>query len=213
MQKIPSLLIIGNSNVGKSSITRLLVKNPKLLKGKTGKAPGSTLLIKPIFQPDMPYQIIDLPGFGYMRQASKRREEHIKNKIVVHIEKHHGDYFLALLVINILRIEDEIQKYFIDNKKTIPLTFELINFLREFNIPLLVILNKIDKVSNYDKNKKISLFIQAAREYNIPLSEFKNLQILKMNSIPYLEFSALKKTNLHNLRKLIKHFLILNEQS
>ena len=59
----PSLLIIGNSNVGKSSITRLLLPNPKKFKGKRGKIPGSTLLIKPITQSGLPYQIIDLPGF------------------------------------------------------------------------------------------------------------------------------------------------------
>jgi len=56
---IPSLLIIGNSNVGKSSITRLLLPNPKIFKGKIGKSPGSTLLIKPISQPNLPYKIID----------------------------------------------------------------------------------------------------------------------------------------------------------
>ena len=106
MQEKPVLLIIGNSNVGKSSITRLLVPNPKSFKGKTGKKPGSTLLIKSIFQPNMQYQIVDLPWFGYMKHASKRREEHIKGIIVRYIEKHHLECFLALIIINILRIED-----------------------------------------------------------------------------------------------------------
>ncbi len=203
-----SLLVIGNSNVGKSSITRLLVSNPKAFKGKSGKSPGSTLLIKPVFQSNMAYKIVDLPGFGYMKQASKRREEHIKSKIVVHIEKHHQDYFLALLILNILRIEDEIQKYHIENKESIPLTFELITFLREFDIPVLILLNKIDKLSILDKNKRISLLADAAQDYNIPISEFKDIDELSMTYIPYLEFSALKKTNLHNLKKIIKHFLI-----
>ncbi|MFX1467859.1 MAG: GTPase, partial [Promethearchaeota archaeon] len=76
MNKKPSLLIIGNSNVGKSSITRLLLPNPRKFKGKTGKIPGSTLLIKPISQPNLSYQIVDLPGFGFMKKTSHRREEH-----------------------------------------------------------------------------------------------------------------------------------------
>jgi GTP-binding protein EngB required for normal cell division len=42
MNEKPSLLIIGNSNVGKSSITKLLLPNPKIFKGKIGKSPGST---------------------------------------------------------------------------------------------------------------------------------------------------------------------------
>ena len=211
MQEKPILLIIGNSNVGKSSITRLLVPNPKLLKGKTGKTPGSTLLIKPIFQPNMQYQIVDLPGFGYMKHASKRREEHIKRRIVSYIEKHHQDCFLALIIINILRIEDEIQKYYIDNQTTIPLSFELISFLRELSLPLLIVINKIDKVSNLDKKKSILLFVETSRDYNIPIYEFKNITDLSNNFINYIEFSALKKTNLHDLTKIIKYFLITSD--
>lgn len=204
----PTLLIIGNSNVGKSSITRLLVPNPKELKGKRGKKPGSTLLIKPIDQPKMNYQIVDLPGFGYMKSASKRREEHIKRQIVVYIEKHHQNCFLALIVVNILRIKDEIQKYYINNQITIPLTFELINFLREFDLPVVIVVNKIDKVSNLDKKRSISVFVETAKDFNISLLEFKNIDNLIENEIIYIEFSALKKTNLHNLIKIIKNSLI-----
>jgi GTP-binding protein EngB required for normal cell division len=188
-----------------------LVPNPKSFKGKTGKKPGSTLLIKTIFQPNMQYQIVDLPGFGYMKHASKRREEHIKGNIVRYIEKHHLDCFLALIIINILRIEDEIQKYYIKNEETIPLSFELINFLREFELPILIVINKIDKLSNLDKNKSISLFIETSRDYNIPIFEFKNISDLSNNFIYYLEFSALKKTNLHELKKIIKHLLIMSD--
>ena len=135
MKEKPSLLIIGNSNVGKSSITKLLLPNPKQYKGKTGKTPGSTLLIKPVTQKNLPYQIVDLPGFGYMKNSSRRREEHIKKQIVVHIEKNHENYILGLVVINILRIEDEINKYFIENKKTVPLSFEVCESSRSFMYP------------------------------------------------------------------------------
>jgi len=93
MKDKPSLLIIGNSNVGKSSITRLLLPNPKKFKGKVGKKPGSTLLIKPINQEKLPYHIVALPGCGYLRHSSHRREEHIKIQIVLHIEKYHSKYF------------------------------------------------------------------------------------------------------------------------
>ncbi|MFX0076028.1 MAG: GTPase, partial [Candidatus Hermodarchaeota archaeon] len=53
MKKKPNLLIIGNSNVGKSSIARLLLTNPKKYKGKAGKQPGSTLLIKTVDLPQI----------------------------------------------------------------------------------------------------------------------------------------------------------------
>ncbi|MHA2185967.1 MAG: GTPase, partial [Promethearchaeota archaeon] len=78
MNEKPSLLIIGNANVGKSSITKLLLPNPRHFKGKIGKTPGSTLMIKPISQQNLPYKIVDLPGFGYTKHSSRRRSEHIK---------------------------------------------------------------------------------------------------------------------------------------
>ncbi len=203
----PSLLIIGNSNVGKSSITKLLLPNPRKFKGKTGKKPGSTLLIKPLKIPQMPYDILDLPGFGYMKSPSRRREEHIKKQLVVHIEKHHDEYFFGLVVINILRIEDELKKYHFQSQITIPLTFELIKFLKEFDIPLLVVLNKIDKISVFDKKRIISLFINTAKDYGLNLIHVNERIDNDRSKTPYLEFSALKKTNLPKLKRTINTHL------
>ena len=203
MKDKPSLLIIGNSNVGKSSITRLLLPNPRKFKGKAGKQPGSTLLIKPIEFPQMPYKIVDLPGFGYMKVSSRRREEHIKKQIVIHIEKHHEEYFFGLVILNFLRIEDELTKYFIKNNTAIPLTFELIKFLKEFEIPLLVILNKMDKISVFDKKRIISLLINSAKAYGLNLIQIADEKVKDSNEISYLEFSAIKKTNLDKLKKVL----------
>jgi len=203
----PSLLIIGNSNVGKSLVTKLLLPNPRKFKGKTGKRPGSTLLIKAIKIPQMPYDILDLPGFGYMKSPSRRREEHIKKQLVVHIEKHHNKYFFGLVIVNILRIEDELKKYHFQSQITIPLTFELIKFLEEFDIPLLVVLNKIDKISVFDKKRIISLFINTAKEYGLNLIHVNEKISNDRSKTPYLEFSALKKTNLDKLKRTINTHL------
>ncbi len=203
MKYKPSLLVIGNSNVGKSSITRLLLPNPKKYKGKAGKQPGSTLIIKSVEFPQMPYKIVDLPGFGYLKGSSRRREEHIKKQLVIHIEKNHNEFFLGLVVLNIIRIEDELKKYYIENKTTIPLTFELIKFLSEFEIPLLVILNKIDKTSVFDRKRLISLLIASAKDYGLNLVQVTDEYVRINKEIPYLKFSALKKTNLDKLKRII----------
>jgi GTP-binding protein EngB required for normal cell division len=207
MNDKPSLLIIGNSNVGKSSITRLLLPNPRAFKGKIGKSPGSTSLIKPITQSNLPYKIIDLPGFGYTKHSSHRREEHIKKQIVIHIEKHYKDYFFGLVVLNILRIEDEINKYYINDKKTIPLSFELVQFLKEFKIPILIVINKIDKVSTFDKSKIISLLLKSTKEFNLNLVHLNDYEFNNKSDIPYLEFSALKKINLKDIKLIIQKYL------
>jgi GTP-binding protein EngB required for normal cell division len=207
MSDKPSLLIIGNSNVGKSSITRLLLPNPRQFKGKIGKSPGSTLLLKPIEQHNLPYKIVDLPGFGHTRHTSRRRTEHIKTQIVRHIEKHNKDYFIGLVVINILRIEDELERYFITDKETIPLSFELIQFLKEFKIPLLIIINKIDKLSTFDKDRIIQMFLKSAKEYDLNIIHLQNYSYMSKFEIPYLEFSVLKKWNLKELKQAIQSYL------
>ncbi|GAG99441.1 unnamed protein product, partial [marine sediment metagenome] len=181
--------------------------SPKKFKGKAGKQPGSTLLIKSIEFPQMPYKIVDLPGFGYMNSSSRRREEHIKKQLVIHIEKHHGDYFFSLVILNFLRIEDELKKYNLENNTSIPLTFELIKFLKEFDIPLLVILNKADKVSVFDKKRIISLLIDSAKDYGLNLVQITYEENKVHMKIPYLEFSAIKRTNLDKLKRIIKVFL------
>lgn len=205
MREDPALLIIGNSNVGKSTITKHLLPRSGEYKGKVGKTPGSTLLIKPVFQDGMRYQIVDLPGFGYLKKESQRREEHIKKKLVSHIEHHHDKYFLGLVVINVLRIEDELEKYFYKNEETIPLSFEMITFLLEYEIPLIILLNKIDKVSVFDERRIINLFVDTAARYGLKVVPLENFDYEYQYAIPYLKFSALNKTNLGNLKKAIDY--------
>jgi GTP-binding protein EngB required for normal cell division len=203
----PRLLIIGNANTGKSTITKLLLSNPSEYKGKIGKTPGSSLLIKPIHQEDMQYEIVDLPGFGFAKKSSHRREEHIKKQTISHIEKHHRRYFLGLVVINILRIEDELEKYFYKKKQTIPLSFELITFLLEFAIPLIILINKVDKVSVFDKRRIITYFVNTARQYGLNLVHLDDFGYDYAQALPYLEFSALKKTNLGDLKQALYYVL------
>jgi len=142
-----------------------------------------------------------------MKDSSRRREEHLKKQIVIHIEKHHDEYFFGLIVLNFLRIEDELKKYFMENDTAIPLSFELIKFLKEFEIPLLVILNKIDKISVFDKKRIISLLINSAKAYELNLVQITVEEVVGYNEIPYLEFSAIKKTNLDKLKRIINTFL------
>jgi GTP-binding protein EngB required for normal cell division len=199
----PLLLIMGNSNVGKSTITRILLNKPSAYKGKTGKIPGSTLLIRTVSQPSMPFQIVDLPGFGYMRDPSQRREEHIKKQIVLFIEKNYEKFFCALVVINILRTEDELQKYYYDNNKTVPLTYELIKFLKEFGINPLIAMNKVDKVSNYDRDRIIDLLIDVGNQFALEIVKFENFSQKDDERTPILALSAIKKYNLGKLRDFI----------
>ena len=83
----PRLVLLGNSNVGKSSITRYLLNKKKLTIGKIGKRAGSTVTLKLYSDPSNPYQIVDLPGFGAMTRTSKDAKNKIHNRIIRYVEK------------------------------------------------------------------------------------------------------------------------------
>jgi hypothetical protein len=64
-------------------------------------------------------------------------------------------------------------------------------------------------VSNFDKDKIISFLVDSAEEYGLNLISFDEFDIENKTEIPFLEFSALKKTNLHKLKQIIKIYLDL----
>lgn len=200
----PVLIIIGNSNVGKTSITRYLVSNPKKFKGKTGKIPGTTLLLKKIQDPLMPFDILDLPGFGFMKRSSRRRTEHIRKMIIIHIEKHFKEFFLGIVVVNALRIRDELEKWFYKSEETIPLTFEFINLFKEFNTPVLVVLNKIDKLNLIDRKKIETFFFDSATKFGLKLVKFNEFKGFDSSAFPVLMTSALKKIGIKELKEIVE---------
>jgi len=200
----PVLIIIGNSNSGKTSLTRYLVSNPKKFKGKTGKIPGTTLLLKKIQDPLMPFDILDLPGFGFMKRSSRRRTEHIKKMIIIHIEKHFKEFFLGIIVVNALRIRDELEKWFYKSEETIPLTFEFINLFKEFNTPVLVVLNKIDKLNLIDRKKIETFFFDSATKFGLKPVKFNEFKGFDGVVFPVLMTSAFKRIGIKELKEIVE---------
>ena len=73
---------------------------------------------------------------------------------------------------------------------------------------------KIDKISNIDKKRIITFFMENAKYYRIDiinLDDYYNNQ--NETKIPYLEFSALKKTNLGKLNHFINQYFSKKNKS
>ena len=68
----PEVVVVGRSNVGKSSMVNALGDNRTL--ARVSSIPGKTRLVI-VFDVDGRFRIVDLPGYGYARvaQATKRR--------------------------------------------------------------------------------------------------------------------------------------------
>ena len=123
-QNLPTVVLCGRSNVGKSSFINSLF-NTKL--AKTSSHPGKTRSIN-YYLVENKFFLVDLPGFGYARVSKSERDawQHLLEK-----------YFSLNKNIN-------LAVHIIDSRHDqMQLDIELNEFLHNQNIPYFVILNKI----------------------------------------------------------------------
>jgi len=126
---LPEYAFIGRSNVGKSSLINMLVRNKKL--AKTSSKPGKTQTINH-FLINKDWYLVDLPGYGYASISKTMREKWSK---MIH------DYLLFrenLQVVFVL-VDSRLEPQKID--------LDFINGLGEDGIPFAVIFTKTDKLS------------------------------------------------------------------
>jgi GTP-binding protein len=148
---IPELVMIGRSNVGKSSFINCLC-NRKNLAYKS-KTPGKTRLIN-LYQINEDLIITDLPGYGY---AKRSKDELIdwKKRIEEYILKREQ----IICTIHLIDARHDIQKN----------DFQMREWLNFYEIPTLTILTKIDYVSKSKINNTIQ---KAEKELNCQVLGF-----------------------------------------
>ncbi len=196
----PRLCLIGNSNVGKSSLTKLLLSHPKWYKGKIGKTPGSTVRLTIINDPILNYHVIDLPGFGRMTKLSRSSEEFIQNQILKYLRLDKDNIFLTLLVIAMDRLKDELEKWYFQNEKTIPLSIEFIQYFNKNQIPCLVILNKSDKLNRYQRDDIKKTFFRVLSDFDIEIDNLKS----KQSTLDVIECSTKTKQGIKEIKQIIR---------
>ena len=139
----------GRSNCGKSSVLNAITNNKKL--AKTSKTPGRTQSIN-VFEIDKKkqFKIIDLPGYGYAKVSKSIRADW-----GVSIDNYLNKRKCLKALVIIMDIRHPLKE---DD-------LTLINWCEANNLPLIVLLNKSDKLS---KNK-------ASREQLLAINELEGL--------------------------------------
>ena len=132
-------LLVGRSNVGKSSFINTLVNRKNI--ARTSAIPGKTQTLNFYLINDLFY-LVDVPGYGFAKVSKK-----LKNKFGMIIEdylKERENLKMVFMLVDFRHkpTEDDVLMY---------------NYLKYYNIHVTIIATKIDKVSknNYEKNKKI----------------------------------------------------------
>lgn len=130
-------LLVGRSNVGKSSFINTLINRKNF--ARTSATPGKTQTLN-FFLINDEFYIVDVPGYGFARVSKK-----LKNKFGMIIEdylesRHNLRNVFMLVDFRHKPTSDDVMMY---------------NFLKYYNIPVTIVATKADKVkkSMYDKNK------------------------------------------------------------
>lgn len=125
---MPEFLILGRSNVGKSSLINALTKRKML--AKTSSKPGKTRTMN-FFLIDNKFYIIDAPGYGYASKSYGERQDY--GKYIEECLFENENLKLTFLLIDSLvgPTKDDILMY---------------EYLKYHNINIKIICTKVDKV-------------------------------------------------------------------
>ena len=132
------LVLVGRSNVGKSSVIRQLTGKRALI----GKRPGVTR--RPYRYRCGELEVVDMPGFGFMTRVSRERQEQIKTGIVRYLERNRKEILFALEVIDVRAFSEIVERW--ERRGQVPVDVEMFQFLRELKLRPIVVANKIDLI-------------------------------------------------------------------
>ena len=143
--KLPEVLLLGRSNVGKSSIINMLSNNSKL--AKVSSTQGKTKLIN-FFLFNNEFVLVDLPGYGYA-ETSKLEQQRWGKMIDGFIEKTENLACAVLLVdIRHAPTAQDIQ---------------MLDYLTFNNIPVTIVATKYDKIKKAERMKKVADIAKALK--------------------------------------------------
>ena len=135
--ELPEFIMLGRSNVGKSSFLNTLVNRKNL--ARISSKPGKTNTIN-FFNVEDEFYLVDVPGYGY---ADTSKEEIRKFGLMVeeYLEKRKELKRVFLLI-------DFRHKPTSDDKL-------MYDFLKYYQIPVTIVATKADKVSSREKEKNL----------------------------------------------------------
>ena len=146
----PEIVVVGRSNVGKSSFINAFCQRKKL--AYVGNTPGKTRLIN-FFLIDEAWVLVDVPGYGYAKMSKS---------MLVQMGKMMDEYFLERKQISaVISLVDSRHEPTQDD-------IDMINYLKELGIPVIVVATKIDKVA---KTKRIKALKVVSQKLQIPLKD------------------------------------------
>ena len=137
----PEFLLVGRSNVGKSSFINSVLGRKNL--AHTSATPGKTQTLN-FYIVNNQFYLIDVPGYGYAA-VDKKTQSKFGMMIEEYLEKRTELKRVFMLIdFRLKPTEDDLLMY---------------NFLKYYNLPVTVIATKADKVSGSKKEKNLKVIL------------------------------------------------------
>ena len=136
----PEVLVVGKSNVGKSSLINALCDKKRL--AFTSSKPGHTRLLN-YYDIDKKFYIVDAPGYGYAKGGID-----LDRLFAEMMDSYFSNNRELKLVLVLLDARREISN---DDQETI-------DYIKESGFPYFIVITKIDKVNQKEKaalNKRL----------------------------------------------------------
>ena len=139
----PEFLLVGRSNVGKSSFINAILSRNNL--AYISSKPGKTQTLN-FYSVNGEFYLIDVPGYGYASTDKKTQTK------------------FGLMIEEYLEKRKELKRVFmLIDFRHVPTEDDLLmyNFLKYYNLPVTVIATKADKVGGSKKEKNLKDILRA----------------------------------------------------
>ena len=128
-QGLPEIVLVGKSNVGKSSFVNTMIHRKKL--ARTSSEPGKTRQIN-FYNMDDQFYFVDLPGYGYSKMSKKEQKQ--VGKFIENYLFHREEISLIIFLIDIRHSPTANDKL-------------MYQYIISSGLPCLILANKADKIA------------------------------------------------------------------
>ena len=126
---LPEIVLVGKSNVGKSSFINTMINRKKL--ARTSSEPGKTRQLN-FYNMDNKFYFVDLPGYGYSKMS---KEEQIKvGEFIEHYLANRKEICLIIFLVDIRH--DPTSNDFL-----------MYDYVIRSGLPCMILTNKADKIA------------------------------------------------------------------
>lgn len=126
---LPEIVLVGKSNVGKSSFVNTMINRKKL--ARTSSQPGKTRQIN-FYNIDETFYFVDLPGYGYSKMSKKEQEQ---------VGEFIEEYLFNRKQITLIIFLVDIRHNPTENDKL------MYNYIISSGLPFIILANKADKIA------------------------------------------------------------------